>query len=265
MGRIGERFAQLKNRGRKALVAYLMGGDPDLETTERIVPYLAELGADLVEIGVPFSDPLADGPTIQEAGQRALKTTLRDLLGMVARLRDRVEIPLLLMTYYNPVLRYGVERFAHDAAEAGVDGLIVPDLTPEEGGQLLERSKAEGLDLIWLLAPTSSDARIEHIASLARGFLYYVSRTGTTGVRTDIAGDLESNLHRLRSRSKLPIAVGFGISSPEQAAEIARHADGVVIGSAIVKCMAAGEGDPARTRDALAQFLRPIADRLHSP
>lgn len=264
MGRISDRFAQLKKQGHKALVAYIMGGDPDLETTEAIVPYLAELGVDLVEIGVPFSDPLADGPTIQEAGQRALKTTLRDLVGMVKRLRKRVEIPLLLMTYYNPVLRYGVEPFARDAAKAGVDGLIIPDLIPEEAEQLLEQSRQQGLDIVWLLAPTSSDRRMDLIASLSRGFLYYVSRTGTTGAREDIAGDLESNLHRVRSRSKLPIAVGFGISNPEQAARVGQHADGVVIGSAIVKRMADSGGDLARMRQRLAEFLGPIVNRLHS-
>ncbi len=264
MGRISDRFAKLKKQGQKGLVAYVMGGDPNLETTEAIVPFLAELGADLIEIGVPFSDPLADGPTIQEAGQRALKTTLRDLVKMVGRLRGRVEIPLLLMTYFNPVLRYGIEGFVSEAAQAGVDGLIVPDLTPEEGEALTRQSRQHGLDLVWLLAPTSSDRRIDLLASLAGGFLYYVSRTGTTGVRQDLAEDLERNLHRIHSRSKLPVAVGFGISNPEQAAQVARHAEGVVIGSAIVKRMAEAGGDLARMQEDLTQFLGPILDRLHS-
>jgi len=263
VGRISERFSQLKAQGRKALVGYVMGGDPDLGTTEAVIPYLAELGVDLIEIGVPFSDPLADGPTIQEAGQRALKTSLADLLDLVCRLRSRVEIPLLLMTYYNPVLRYGGEKFVAEATRAGVDGLIIPDLTPEEGGQLTGWCRQSGLDFVWLLAPTSTDERIELLASLAGGFLYYVSRTGTTGVRADLAEDLERNLQRVRTRSTLPVAVGFGISSPEQAARVARQADGVVIGSAIVKRMAEANGDLERMKKSLAEFLKPILERLH--
>jgi tryptophan synthase alpha chain len=264
MGRIRDRFDILKDQDSKALVAYIMGGDPSVPATEELACFLDELGVDLLEIGVPFSDPLADGPTIQEAGQRALGTSLGQLLEMVARLRSRVSMPMLLMTYFNPVFRLGVEDFAEEAGRAGVDGIIVPDLIPEEGGDLLEACKRQDLDYIPLLAPTSTDQRIEGIAPLATGFIYYVSRTGTTGARTDISADLEENLERIRKRSEAPIAVGFGISNPDQAEQVTRHADGAVIGSAIVKLIAEADGDLHRMKDSLRQFLSPIIARLHS-
>lgn len=264
MGRIADRFAELKSRNHKALVVYLMGGDPNLEITAELIRYLEELGVDVVEIGVPFSDPLADGPVIQEAGQRALKTTLRDLLEMVGNLRGEVNIPLLLMTYYNPIFRMGAKRFVETAQKAGLDGLIVPDLTPEEDEELFSLCVEHGIDPILLFAPTTSDKRMDLLAGSAHGFIYYVSRTGTTGAKNDLSADLEENLGRIHSRSSLPVAVGFGISTPDQAGQVGRFADGVIIGSAVVRRIAEGKDDLARIKNSLDEFLTPIIERLHA-
>lgn len=263
MGRISQRFEALKRQGRKGLVVYLMGGDPNVPATEATIEYLEQLGVDFIEIGVPFSDPLADGPTIQEAGQRALGTTLTDLIEMLGRIRNRTAIPLLFMSYYNPILHRKADRFVSEAAEAGLDGLIVPDLTPEEGGDLIEWCRNRGVDYVPLLAPTTTNGRIDLLASQAGGFLYYVSRTGTTGVRNDISADLQGNVQRIRARSDLPIAVGFGISRPDQAEEVSRNADAVVIGSAVVKCMAEAGDDLNRTKQSLAALLEPVLATLH--
>jgi tryptophan synthase alpha chain len=263
VGRIEERFSKLRAEGKKGLVVYLMGGDSDIGVTEQMIPFLAGLGVDVIEIGVPFSDPLADGPTIQAAGQRALGTTLADLLKLVGKLREKVEIPLLFMSYTNPILHFGVERFIEKAAKAGLDGLIVPDLTPEEGQELISRAKDAGLDYIQLLAPTTSDARMKKLVCTGSGFLYYVSRTGTTGEKSDLAADLGANLERIRGQSDMPIAVGFGISNPDNAAQAAENADGVVIGSAIVKRMADSGGDLKTMQEKISGFLCPIIARLH--
>lgn len=264
MSRIAERFKELKNKSQKGLVVYIMGGDPDIETTAALIPFLEGLGVDLVEIGVPFSDPLADGPTIQEAGQRALGTRLCDLVNLVGELRSQVRIPLLMMTYYNPILRRGVDRLISEAVQAGVDGLIIPDLTPEEGSGLIEQCRIQGMDYVPLLAPTTTDERMAYLVSSGSGFLYYVSRTGTTGERSDVSMDLQSNLCRIRDRSSLPLIVGFGISSPEQAAQVTANADGVVIGSAVVKRIAEARGNLEQTKKSLGAFLSPIIHRLHT-
>jgi tryptophan synthase alpha chain len=263
LGRIAERFHKLKEQGRKALVVYVMGGDPSLAVTEAIIPFLVEQGVDLVEIGVPFSDPLADGPTIQEAGQRALKTSLGDLLALVQRLRPQLDAGLLLMSYYNPILNRTSARFAREAQACGLDGLIIPDLIPEEGEELIGRCRALGIDYVPLLAPTTSDARLQYLVGQGSGFLYYVSRTGTTGVREDVAGDLQDNLQRIRAHTSLPIVVGFGISRAEQATMVTRHADGVVIGSAVVKRMAEANGDLDKMKSSLVEFLSPLVAVLH--
>lgn len=237
MSRIASTFTHLADSGRKALIMYLTVGYPTLHAAREIVPALVKAGANMIELGVPFSDPLADGVTIQKATQQALlnKVNVRHCLQTVRDLRgDGVEVPLLFMGYYNPLLQYGLDRFASEAAEAGTDGLIVPDLPPEEAGDLLAACQANHLDLIFFVAPTSTEARIQQVAELASGFIYCVSLTGVTGARTSIPASLPQLLERVRSRTSLPLAVGFGVSQPEQAREVATVADGVIVGSALV-------------------------------
>jgi tryptophan synthase alpha chain len=234
-GRIAAKFRELQERGESALIPYIVAGDPDLDTTRRLVLELEARGADLIELGVPFSDPMADGPANQRAAARGLAAgaTLPAILSMVAELRKVTQIPLILFGYFNPILHYGCARLCADAARAGIDGLLVVDLPPEEAEELAKPARTAGIDIIYLLAPTTPLARSRVIAHSASGFLYYVSVTGVTGARTQIATDLESNVHDLRSVTSLPIGVGFGISTPAQAQEVARFADAVVVGSAI--------------------------------
>jgi tryptophan synthase alpha chain len=235
MGRIGERFAALAGRNEAALIPYLTAGDPDLATTRSIAAALEAGGADLLEIGVPFSDPMADGPTLQRAFGRALGagTTLPLILDLVADIRKRSEIPIVLFGYFNPFLRYGLEQFAADARSAGADGVLCVDLPPEEAGELERWTDASGLDLIFLLAPTSGPQRIRRVSAVARGFIYAVSVTGVTGARTELPEAVPELVSRIQSRIQLPVAVGFGISQPAQAAWVASFADGVVVGSAL--------------------------------
>ena len=233
--RIEEKFNELRDRGESALIPYIVAGDPDLDTTRRLVIEFEARGADLIELGVPFSDPMADGPANQRASARGLAggATLRAILSMVADLRKITQIPLILFGYFNPILHYGCARLCADAARAGIDGLLVVDLPPEEAGELAKPARASGIDLIYLLAPTTPIARSRTIAHSASGFLYYVSVTGVTGARAQIAADLEANVRDLRSVTSLPIGVGFGISTPAQARQVASFADAVVVGSAI--------------------------------
>jgi tryptophan synthase alpha chain len=237
MGRIEERFTALKKEGRKAFVAYLTAGDPDLETTVQLIPALEAAGVDIVEIGVPFSDPTADGPVIQAASQRALKreTTLKNILAMIAGLRRTSGISIVLFGYYNPILSYGPERFAADAAASGVDGLLVVDLPYEEADELRQYSDPAGLDFITLIAPTTDPKRARKILRRATGFVYYISVTGVTGTAVPRPDDVRRDIKRLKRMTALPVAVGFGISTPAQAATIAPLADGVVVGSALVR------------------------------
>lgn len=239
MSRISQTFEYLHKIHERALIPYVTAGDPDLEMTKRLVREMVRRGGDIIEIGVPFSDPLADGPIIQRASQRALQrgTTLRKILQTVSELRHEVDVPLVLMTYYNPVFRYGEEAFVADALDAGVDGIIVPDLPPEEGQSLLELTTDTPLDVIFLAAPTSTSARLALISEASRGFVYYVSRLGTTGVRDQLADDLRLMLEQLRATTSKPIAVGFGVSTPEHVGLVADLADGVVVASAILKLM----------------------------
>ncbi|MEJ2695334.1 MAG: tryptophan synthase subunit alpha [Candidatus Sulfobium sp.] len=243
MSRIGRTFKKIKGGNGKAFIPYIMAGDPDLKRTRQLVKMLAECGADIIELGVPFSDPLADGPTIQKAAQRALHggITLNGVIGFVAELRRDTEIPIILMTYYNPVLRYGEERFVRDASAAGVDGMIVPDLPPDEAGVLRKSARKAGFDTIFLLAPTSTEERIRTVARASTGFIYYVSITGITGSKLSMDIAIESHISRIRQESGTPVAVGFGISTPEEASAVSKFADGVIIGSAIVK--RAGDDD----------------------
>lgn len=237
MNRIETVFKKLKARNKKAFIPYIMAGDPSLEKTEEIVLMFEECGADIVELGVPFTDPLADGPTIQRAAERALKNgvTLKKVIALVRDLRLKTKIPLVLMTYYNPVFKYGEERFIADAKEAGVDGVIIPDLPPDEAGEFTRLAKNAGVASIFLLAPTSTDERIKKVARASTGFIYYVSITGITGAQLLLDGSIEKSINGLRRITDKPIAVGFGISTPDEAEAVAGVSDGVVIGSAIVK------------------------------
>ena len=237
MGRISQTFARLQKAHERALIPYVTAGDPDLEMTKTLVREMVRRGGDLIEIGVPFSDPLADGPIVQRASQRALRggTTLRTILQAASELRRDVDVPLVLMTYYNPVFRYGEEAFVADALDAGVDGIIVPDLPPEEAQTLMELTADTPLDLIFLAAPTSTSARLALISEASRGFIYYVSRLGTTGVRDRLADDLRMMLEKVRASTSQPIVVGFGVSTPEHVRLVAELADGVVVASAILK------------------------------
>lgn len=237
MSRISQTFEHLQKTHERALIPYVTAGDPDLEMTKRLVREMVRRGGDIIEIGVPFSDPLADGPIIQRASQRALQggATLRKILQTVSELRHDVDVPLVLMTYYNPVLHYGEEAFVADALDAGVDGIIVPDLPPEEGQSLMELTTDTPLEMIFLAAPTSTSARLALISEASRGFIYYVSRLGTTGVRDQLADDLRIMLEKVRASTSKPIAVGVGVSTPEHVRLVAELADGVVVGSAILK------------------------------
>jgi tryptophan synthase alpha chain len=239
MGRISQTFERLRHVHERALMPYVTAGDPDFEMTKTLVREMARRGGDLIEIGVPFSDPLADGPIVQRASQRALQagTTLRNILRMVRELRRDVDAPLILMTYYNPVFRYGEEAFVAAALDAGVDGMIVPDLPPEEAQTLIGLTADTPLDLIFLAAPTSTAARLALISEVSRGFIYYVSRLGTTGVRDRLADDLRPMLERVRASTAKPIAVGFGVSTPEHVRLVAEMADAVVVASAILQLL----------------------------
>jgi tryptophan synthase alpha chain len=241
VSRIEQRFAALREKGRAGLVTYLTAGDPDPGTSARLFGGLAEAGADLIEIGMPFSDPMADGPAIQAAGQRALRQsmTLRRTLALVRELRRADEAtPIVLMGYYNPIYRYGPESFAQDAVAAGVDGVIVVDLPPEEDAELTGPARAASLDFVRLATPTSDDRRLPRIVDHASGFIYYVAVAGITGTRSADAADVAAAVTRLRRFTGLPIAVGFGVRTPQQAAEVARAADAAVVGTALVQRLA---------------------------
>jgi tryptophan synthase alpha chain len=242
--RITRKFKEVLGKDGKAFIPYIMAGDPDVKRTRELIRILEDCGADIIELGVPFSDPLADGPTIQKAAQRALDegVTLKKVIELVAELRFSTQIPIILMTYYNPVFKYGEERFVLDASAAGVDGIIVPDLPPDEAGNLIKYAKKSGLDTIFLLAPTSTDERIQKVAGTSTGFIYYVPITGITGSKLALDPSIEGHIARIRSVNSKPVAVGFGISTPEEAADISKFADGIIVGSAIVKRVAEPDG-----------------------
>ena len=241
MSRIEKVFAA---RDRKALIAYVTMGYPSIESTSEIVMALAQSGADIIELGIPFSDPLADGPTIQHSSFAALQggITPEICLEIAESIRQKTDVPLVFMGYYNPILHYGLEEFCAKCNHIGVDGLIIPDLPPEEGVELGDLASRYGLDLIYLLAPTSDDARIELVVEKSHGFIYLVSITGVTGARTDLPKELESLVARVRQKTQLPICVGFGISTPEHAKRVASVADGIIVGSRIIQLI---EEDPS--------------------
>ncbi len=242
MSRITDTFHELKKSGKKALIPYIMAGDPSIDATKEFVLDLEAGGADIVELGVPFSDPLADGPTIQRAAERSLQngTTLKKVLTLVKEIRRQSDIPLILMTYYNPIFKYGIERFIKKAAGVGVDGVIIPDLIPDEAEDFIGLARQHDLDTVFLLAPTSTRDRIHKVSKASRGFIYYVSITGITGSRLLIGETMKDTLRSIRRATKKPVAVGFGISTPEEASVVAKLADGIIIGSAIVKLITQG-------------------------
>jgi tryptophan synthase alpha chain len=252
MGRIEAKFAELKKSGEAALIPFITAGDPDLDTTLKILRALEKGGADCVELGIPFSDPTADGPTIQRSSERALKNgiSLPRIFHLVHEFRRHSELPLILFGYFNPFFHYGLENFCRQAARAGTDGVLCVDLPPEESGELRRWTDEEGLDLIFLLSPTSGDDRLRQVARMGRGFIYYVSVTGVTGARRSFDNALRSQVRRVRRATALPIAVGFGISTPKQAAWIGEFADGAVVGSALVGTLEEIRGSDAKARRA---------------
>ena len=264
--RITAKLERVLASGQKGLIPYITAGDPDLKTTVELAVAMAQAGADVLELGVPFSDPVADGPTIQAASQRALAggTTVQGIIQAVAAIRSRSDIPLVLMTYYNPVLQYGLAKFAADLARAGGNGLIVPDLPPEEAGELLQALDENGLDLIPLVTPNTPPGRLKMIASKARGFIYCVSVTGVTGERQSIMTDLSVMTGAVRQYSPLPIAVGFGISGPEQAVKTARHCGAVVVGSALVNIVSRQSGS-AGLVDEVCKKMEELKQALACP
>jgi tryptophan synthase alpha chain len=266
MSRIAARFAELKKANRAAFVPFITAGDPDPDMSFAILEKLPAAGADLIELGVPFSDPMADGPAVQASSLRALGAgmALPKVIELVRRFRraDKTT-PIVLMGYYNPIHHYGSARFARDAAEAGVDGLITVDLPPEEDEVLRTPAAAQALDVIRLAAPTTNDHRLKTVLSGASGFLYYVSVAGVTGTKSFEGRDVREAVARLKAQSAIPICVGFGIKTPEQAAEIARFADGAVVGSSIVSRIAEGRGRQGVVKD-VVEFCAELAKSVHA-
>jgi tryptophan synthase alpha chain len=263
MSAIDDVFARCADEGRAAFIPFIMAGDPNLEATDSFLEALTAGGADIIELGVPFSDPIADGPTNQKAAVRALAagTKLSNILEMVARHRDRLGVPIVLFTYFNPIHARGIERFAEQAASSGVDGVLCVDLPPEEGErELVPALREQGVDSIFLLAPTSTRDRISRAARASSGFVYYVSRTGVTGERSALAPDLVRDVKRLRRKVGMPLAVGFGISTAAQVASVGEMADGVVVGSALVRLIEENLGRPG-----LPALLENKAHELSSP
>lgn len=251
--RITTCFRALARRSEKGLVTFVTAGDPDLALTEALLPELCRAGADIIELGMPFSDPMADGPTIQRASERALAagTTLPAILAMIARVRGQVTAPIVLMGYTNPIYAYGFEAFARDAAQAGVDALLLVDLPPEEAGELLPALAKHKLELIFLATPTTTPERLKTITRHAGGFLYYVTVTGVTGVRSAEAKSVSASLARIKQTVSIPVVAGFGITTPDQAKAVGNDADGVVVGSALVKLFETDQRDtiiPAVTK-----------------
>lgn len=259
MTRIKDKFSELQATGEKALIPFITAGDPSLAKTKAYIKALVAGGADIIELGMPFSDPMADGPVIQSADERALRngTTLQGILNLVSDVRKDTSVPLVLMGYFNPIYHYGVERFASNAAKAGVDGCLIADLPVEESQEALVPFKKNGIDLIYLLSPTSDIVRIKKIAKKAQGYLYYVSMTGITGAEMAQLRQIKRKVHEIKRISSMPLAVGFGIKTPQDARNIAQFTDGVVIGSAFVKRI--GEGVGARAIEEMARkFKRAI-------
>ncbi|MFC1570320.1 tryptophan synthase subunit alpha [Candidatus Omnitrophota bacterium] len=265
MNRIDKTFKKLKKEKKKAFISYVAAGDPDMKTSESIIEALAKSGSDIIEVGIPFSDPLADGPTIQEAIERSLKAgcTVKKVLSMVKRLRKKIDTPLVFMTYYNIVFNYGIKSFIKDAVKSGADGIIVPDLPMEESGELLKLADKEGFNVIMLTAPTTPPGRFKRIAAASRGFIYHVSLTGVTGARKKMASALKGDVRKLRKLTAKPVCVGFGVSSPAQARDVASSASGVIVGSAIIKVIEGNLSNKRNLVKKVSAFAGSMAKAVH--
>ncbi|MCK5235394.1 MAG: tryptophan synthase subunit alpha [Deltaproteobacteria bacterium] len=258
--RLKDTFDDLKRRGKKGLITFVTAGDPSIKETEKIVLELSKSGADIIELGIPFSDPMADGPTIQASSERALKkhVNVASVLKLIANLRKKTEVPIVLFGYYNPVFSYGLKKFARDAKKAGADGVLIVDLPPEESLDLKGELNGHGLDLIYLLTPTSDKSRIRMINKLASGFIYYVSLTGVTGARVGLPRGVEASIRNIKKQIKLPLAVGFGISNAANARDVARHADAVVVGSAIINTIDTARKTKTSITSKVGTFVRSL-------
>lgn len=259
MHRIEAAFSKAKQEGKSGFIPFITAGDPDLDTTAELLVELSNSGATVIELGVPFSDPMADGPVIQRASERALKHGfgLPDILATTAKVRAKIETPLVLFSYFNPLLQYGIDKLARDARQAGIDGILVTDLTPEESKEFAAALALNDLDMIFLVAPTSTDERLRMISAHASGFVYAVSRAGVTGARENLSREAELLVARVRKVSSLPVAVGFGVSSVEQVVETLRYADAAVVGSAIVAQIEKLSGAPDLVNE-IGQFVRSL-------
>jgi len=263
MNRVESKFRELKGRGDKALITFITAGDPDLDMTFDLVLKMEDKGADIIELGVPFSDPLADGTTIQRSSQRALenKVRLNDILGLVQRLRRNTEIPILLMSYFNPIYRYGLEEFATMCRRTGVDGVIIPDLVVEEAGEWSKVAMRKKISTVFLAAPTSPIERIRKIAARSTGFLYYVSLTGVTGARNRLSVNVTEALKTIKKTVDRPVVCGFGISNPEQVRKVSKYSDGVVVGSAIIDLIEKSKGRTAILRN-VGNFISSLHQKM---
>jgi len=261
MNRIENKFKELISKGNKAFIPFITAGDPTLDITRSLILRLESAGADIIELGIPFSDQIADGPSIQKASLRALEnnTSLKDIISMVSDLRKKTQIPIVLMGYYNPIYKYGVDCFVNDAVKSGVDGVIVADLPPEEASELISPSKEYGLATIFLVAPTSTPERVKLIAETSTGYIYCVSTTGVTGAREKVSDALAPMIKLIREYTDKPISVGFGVSTPDQAREVSKMADGVIIGSAIVNLIEKYKDDPEKMLVSVEEFASSIA------
>jgi tryptophan synthase alpha chain len=259
MNRIEAKFKELRKQNKKAFVAFITAGYPNLKVTEKLILEFDKIGVDILELGVPFTDPLADGPIIQEASEVALRNNVHliDILNLVRRARRVVNIPISLMTYYNPIFCFGEARFVKEALKCGVDGVIIPDLPPDEGRSFIKCANKRGLDTICFLSPTSTQERIKFISQVSKGFIYYVSLTGVTGPRQDLSVDLIDNLRKIKKYTHKPICVGFGVSTRCQVKQIGRIADGVIVGSAIVKKIKENIGKPDLIKK-VSSFVRSL-------
>lgn len=264
MNRIDRKFKELKRLGRKALITFFTAGDYGFRNTERLVLEFASRGVDIIELGIPFSDPVAEGPTIQRSSERALKrgTRLRDVITAVGQIRKKTQIPIVLMGYYNPILKYGIKKFVSDCSENGVDGVIIPDLPPEESKDLIRAARKVMFATIFLLSPTSTAKRIKLISGNSRGFIYYVSLIGITGARASLPAELTNRVRLIKRHSKLPVCVGFGVSSPGQVRQVCRAADGVIVGSAIVNEMERNSGKKLFIRN-VGDYVQKLTEAAH--
>lgn len=262
MNRINQKFKNLASKGNKAFIPFITAGDPTLDITRSLILRLESAGADVIELGIPFSDPIADGPSIQKASLRALdnNTSLKDIISMVSDLNT--QIPIVLMGYYNPIYKYGVDCFVNDAVKSGVDGVIVADLPPEEASELISPAKEYGLATIFLVAPTSTPERVKLITETSTGYIYCVSTTGVTGAREKVSDTLEPMIKLIREYTDKPISVGFGVSTPDQAREVSKMSDGVIIGSAIVNLIEKYKDDPEKMLVSVEEFASSIANAI---